>query len=60
MEELRDELDELISEEEDFREELPDSLSFSDINEQSEEISDNLEEAHSNLEDSIDALNSIL
>nr|MBQ4455598.1 hypothetical protein [Clostridia bacterium] len=60
LEVIKDELDELISEEESFRDELPEKLEDSELYEQSEDISSNLEDAASELDNSIFSLNNIL
>ncbi len=59
LEALRDELDDLISEEEEYRDSLPEGTLYSELCDESEEISDKLEDARSSLDDSIDSLDTI-
>ena len=60
LEDLGNELEDLISEEEDFRDDIPEGAIYSELYDESEEISDKLEDARSSLDESIDSLDSII
>lgn len=59
IEALQEELDDIAREEEDYRDNMPESLQSGERYERSEEASSALESAHDSLEEAIDSLNEI-
>lgn len=59
IEALQEELDDIAREEEDYRDNMPESLRSGERYERSEEASSALESAHDSLEEAIDSLNGI-
>ena len=55
---IKNALEDIAEEEEDYRDNIPENLYGSERYEQSEEASENMEDAMSSLDDAIDALNS--
>lgn len=59
IEALQEELDDIAREEEDYRDNMPESLQSGERYERSEEASGSLESAHDSLEEAVSHLNEI-